>query len=208
MVPPNRSGSSASGRRLKVVRLIDEYDLYGVGDTLEEQWTAEENRLSLRKLADYFNEELIRSELERADTQLLNGEVENIYRLLTDDTVSSAERTRGRRRLEQAGVDVDELESDFVTYQAIRTYLLEHREAAYERRDVDPIEREVTNLQQLRGRVVSVADGKVKKLRDNGELTLGEFKTMVNIQILCEECNARFDVFELLERGGCRCEEE
>jgi len=107
------------------------------------------------------------------DTPLLEGEVENIYRLLTDETVSSAERTRGRRRLEQADVDVDKLEDDFVTYQAIRTYLTEYREAAYERRDVDPIEQEVSNLQQLRGRVVSVTDGKIEKLRDNEEFTLG-----------------------------------
>jgi len=37
MVPPDRSESSSSGRRFKVVRLMEEYDLYGVGDALEEQ---------------------------------------------------------------------------------------------------------------------------------------------------------------------------
>jgi len=147
------------------------------------------------------------SALKRTDAQLLDGEVENIYCLLTDESVSSAERTRGRRQLERMGVDVDVIEDDFVTYQAIRTYLTEYREVQYEREEKDPIEREVVNLQQLRGRVVSVTEGKVERLRDDGELTLDGFQTMVNVQILCEECNAQFDVFELLDRGGCRCEE-
>lgn len=36
---------------------------------------------------------------------------------------------------------------------------------------------------------------------------LGEIQTMVSVQILCDECNAQFDVFELLDRSGCRCDE-
>jgi hypothetical protein len=207
MAPTDRSDASAPDRQYKVLRLIGTYDLTGVGEELEELWTAEEDRQSLRQLADYFNQQLLRSALEETDAQLLDGEVENIYRLLTDESVSSAEQTRGRRRLERMGVDVDTLESDFVTYQAIRTYLTEYKEAEYAGEQMEPIEREVANLQQLRGRVVSVTEGKVENLRDNGELTLDGFQTMVNVQILCEECNAQFDVFELLERGGCRCEE-
>jgi hypothetical protein len=207
MVPTDESNASAPGRQFKVLRLIGAYDLEGVGEELEARWTAEEDRQSLRALADYFNRQLLGSALAETDVQLLDGEVENIYRLLTDETVSSAERTRGRRRLERADVDVDALEGDFVTYQAIRTYLTEYREAEYERSEQDLIERERANLQQLRGRVVSVTEGKVETLRDDGELTLDGFQTMVNVQILCEECNAQFDVFELLDRGGCRCEE-
>ena len=207
MAPTNRSDASAPDRQYKVLRLIGTYDLAGVGEELEELWTAEEDRQSLRQLADYFNQQILRSALEGTDSQLLDGEVENIYRLLTDESVSSAERTRGRRRLERAGVDVDSLESDFVTYQAIRTYLTEYKEAEYAREETDPIEREARNLQQLRGRAISVTEGKIERLRDDGELTLDEFQTMVKVQVLCEKCNAQFDVFELLDRGGCRCKE-
>lgn len=197
--------SSSGGRRGKVRRLIEEYDLHGIGEELEQSWTADEDRRSLRDLADYFNKQLLESTLDSVGVQYLNGEIENIYRLLTGDDVSNADRTRVRRRLERDGVDVDGLETDFLTYQAIRTYLKDHRGAEYTPTDTDPLEREATNIQQLRGRMAAVTEGKLEQLRDSGSLNLGEFRTLTEIQVVCEECNTQFDVVELLERGGCNC---
>jgi len=197
--------SHGRGRRSKVVRLLEEYDLSGLGAELEQLWTAEDDRYSLRDLAAYFNQHLLEQALDDANAQLLDGESENIYRLLTDDDVSSAERTRVLRRLERDGVDVETLESDFVTYQAIRTYLQDHRGAEYSPAETDPLERESTNLQQMRGRTAAVAEGKLEQLRDNTDLDLDEFRTLVNIQVVCEGCNTQYDVFELLDRGGCEC---
>ncbi|WP_336135202.1 rod-determining factor RdfA [Natronomonas amylolytica] len=199
------SESSGRGRRSKVVRLIEEYDLQGIGAELERYWTADEDRRSLRDLADYFNRHLLEAALDSAGVQHLDGETENTYRLLTDDDVSSADRTRVRRRLERDGVDVDELESDFVTYQAIRTYLKDHRGAEYTPDETDPLEREKANAQQLRGRMAAVTEGKLEQLRDGGHLTLGEFRTLAEIRVVCEDCNTQFDLVELLERGGCNC---
>lgn len=198
--------SQGRGRRSKVVQLLEKYDLHGLGTELEQLWTAEDDRYSLRDLAAYFNRHLVEQALEDANEQVLDGEDENIYRLLTDDKVSSAERTRVRRRLERDDVDIEALESDFVTYQAIRTYLQEHRGAEYTPAETEPLEREATNLQQMRGRTAVVTEGKLEQLRENNELVLNEFRTLVNIQVVCEGCNTQFDVFELLDRGGCECE--
>jgi hypothetical protein len=199
------SESSGRGRRSKVVRLIEEYDLQGIGAELEQYWTADEDRRSLRELADYFNRHLLEAALDSAGVQHLDGEIENTYRLLADDDVSSADRTRVRRRLERDGVDVDELESDFVTYQAIRTYLKDHRGAEYTPDETDPLEREQTNIQQLRGRMAAVTEGKIEQLRDSDSLELGEFRILTEIQVVCEDCNTQFDAVDLLERGGCNC---
>jgi hypothetical protein len=199
------SETTRGGRRSKVARLIEEYDLQGLGAELEQLWTAEEDRRSLRDLAASFNRKLLEQALEEANVQQLDGEVENTYRLLTDDDVSSAESTRIKRRLERDGVDVDSLSSDFVTYQAIRSYLKEHRGAEYTPSETDPLERETTNFQKLRGRMVSVTEGKLEQLRKNEEFTLGEFRTLADIQVVCEDCNTQFGVLELLERGGCNC---
>jgi hypothetical protein len=203
----DESTTSGRGRRSKVARLLEEYDLEGLGAELERLWTTEEGRRSLRDLADYFNRQLLQQTLEAETVQPLDGEVENIYRLLTDDEVSSADRTRIRRRLEREGVDVEALQDDFVTYQAIRTYLREYRDAEYTPAETVPLERQATNVQQLRGRMVAVTEGHLEQLRDSGELTLGEFRTLADIQVICEDCNTQFDVLELLERGGCDCPE-
>jgi hypothetical protein len=199
------SPASNRGRRSKVARLIEEYDLPGLGEELEQRWTAEEDRQSLRELTAYFNQQLLSQALKDANVQSLDGEVENTYRLLTNDDVSTGETTRIQRRLEREGIDVGELESDFVTYQAIRNYLKDHRGAEYTPPEQDPLDREETNVQKLRGRMVSVIEGNVEQLRDNDELTLGEFRTIADIRIVCEGCNTQFDVLELLDRGGCDC---
>lgn len=202
----DESESAGGGRRIKVVRLLDEYDLDGVGAELERFWTAEgEERRSLRDLAGYFNRELLRTAMAEAGLQPLAGEVENIYRLLTADDVTEADRTRTRRRLEREGVDVESLQRDFVTYQAIRTYLKEYRDAEYSPNERDPIERERENLQRLRGKTTTVIEGKLDQLESGGHITLGDFRTLVDIRVLCEDCGTRYEIGTLLERGGCDC---
>jgi hypothetical protein len=197
--------SSGRGRRSKVARLLDEYDLPGLGAELEQLWTAEEDRKSLRELARHFNRQLLGEALDEANVQYLDGELGNNYRLLTDDEVSSAESTRVNRRLERDGVDVDALENDFVTYQAIRNYLKDYRGAEYTPTETDPLEREATTVQKLRGRMATVTGGKLGQLRASDELTLGEFRTLADIRVICEDCNTQFDVLDLLNRGGCNC---
>jgi hypothetical protein len=204
------SGNPAkSGRRSKIVRLLDEYDLQGLGAKLERLWTATgDDRMSLRDLAELFNTELLRAALAEVDTQPLDGEIENMYRLLTDEEVTEADRTRAVRRLERRGIDVEQLERDFVTYQAIRSYLTEHRDASYASERRDRTETEQDSIQQFRGRMLTVIDSKLDQLERNGDLTLGEYQTLVDINVLCEECGAQYGIDELLDRGGCDCDRD
>lgn len=204
----DESEPAAKRRQSKVGRLIEEYDLEGFGAELERLWTADEDRRSLRDLADYFNRKLLSEALDESDIQPLDGELQNTYRLLTDEEVSSAEATRIKRRLERESVDVEQLLDDFVTYQAIRTYLKDHRGAEYTPDETDPLKRELTNFQKLRGRMESVTHGKLEQLRDSDQFTLGEFQTLANIQVVCEDCNNQFDILELLDQGGCYCNDQ
>ena len=199
------SSATQSGARSKVARLIKEHGLEGLGADMEARWTAEEDRMSLRALAAYFNQEVLRTRLEAAGITMLDGELENIYRLLTDDDVSAAERTQVRRRLQRDGLDVDAVEDHFVTYQAIRTYLTEYRDAEYVRDNRDPIEREVENVERLRGRVETVTSGKLEQLRERGDLSLGSFRTVVDVKVVCEDCHSQYGILDFLDRGGCDC---
>jgi len=203
------STGGGPGRPSKVASLLEAYDCSALGAELEAMWTAEQNRRTLRDLAAYFNTQLLRAAVERADEQLLDGEAENLYRLLTDDAVSSADRTRARRRLERIGVDVNELEEQFVSYQAIRTYLTNERGAEYTPdTDDDPVAREAENLRKVQGRTTAVVEGKLDQLRASGHLDLQEFRTIVDVRVICEECNTQYSVGELLDVGGCDCDAE
>jgi hypothetical protein len=197
---------STNGRRGKVARLIEQRSLDGVGDRLERRWTADgDERLSLRDLADVFNRELLRAAMVEAGMQPLDGDVENVYRLLTDDDVSGADQTRIERRLDREGVDVDRLRQEFVTYQAIRTYLKQHRGASYDPDTADQVESGKEHIQRLRGRVRTVTDSKLSQLRQTDDIELGSFRTLVQVNVLCEDCGTQYDVETLLDKGGCDC---
>ncbi|MFB6202501.1 MAG: rod-determining factor RdfA [Halorhabdus sp.] len=194
----------------KVARLIREYGLDELGDELESRWTAEgERRLSLRDLADLFNKRLLEAALLEAGMSTLEQNVDAIYRDLTAEDVSSGVRTDTRNRLERNGVDVDALESDFVTYQAIRSYLKEWRGAEYEQlTDTEKIQKDSDVIQRLQTRTESIAETRIENLRETGRIDVENFEVYTSVQVLCQHCGRQYEVTEFLEQGGCDCLDE
>ena len=122
--------------RTKVARVIREYGLEGLGARLEEAWTGVSGeRRSLRDLAEEFNEAVLEAALRDAGGSPLDFEVSGTYESLQSD--SNPEVTRARRRLEREGVAPESLERDFVTHQAIHTYLRNERDATLPEHDAD-----------------------------------------------------------------------
>lgn len=199
--------TDGAGPRGKVERVIEEYGLDGFGDELEHAWTAAdpEERESLRDLATRFNERVLEAALRNAGDTMLEGEVENTYHLLTDDGVSSGDRRRAERRLERQGIDVDGLRADFVSYQAIRTYLKEHRGAEQETSDANRRQKAVETVQRLRTRLVTVAEDRLQGLRSAGVVSIGEFRVILDLRVVCENCGTQQSFITLIEEGGCEC---
>ena len=52
---------------------------------------------------------------------------------------------------------------------------------------------------------MAVAENNLGHLRDAGELRLGEFTVLLEVQVLCEDCGASYSITDLLDRGGCDC---
>lgn len=208
MANSETAADTNSTPRSKVARLIDTYDLDGMGDEMEYLWTAEgDDRRSLRDLADYFNKRVLEQELSGTEIKPLDGEVENFLRLLTRDDVNNAEKTRARRRLEREGIDVDRLLDDFVTYQAIRTYLKNHRDATYSPDETDSTEKAKENLIQLRCRTARVTENKINQLARSDSLSMcGNVRATADVKIICEGCGSHWGIEDLLAEGGCSCD--
>lgn len=200
---------SGRGRRSKIARLIEEYELRGLGEELEERWTRSDNRSGLRQLAGYVNRELCKAVLAQNGVNPLEGETENTYRLLTDEDVSSGVRTQTRNQLEQQGIDVEKLEGDFVSKQAIHTYLTKYREAeppddnstATERRD-----RKINTIDRLRQRLINVTERSLEDLFNTDSIHIGDYNVVVTIRIHCRDCETRYSARELFTAGSCECE--
>jgi hypothetical protein len=196
--------------RSKVGRVIAEYELDGLGEELERRWLGDGfERQSLRDLADLFNHRVLRRAMLDAGMDPLEGEVENAYDLLTGDDVSEGVRTQARNRLERSGVDVESLQSDFVSHQAIHTYLRKYRGAEQsEEAAGDRIERTVSTVRRLESRTVAVVENSLQTLRNAGTVRLGPFDVLVDVRVFCSDCGRQYDVVDLLERGGCDCEDD
>ena len=192
------------GRRTKVARVIDERDLTGMGARLEAAWTGESgDRKSLRDLADEFNRAVLESSLRSVGSAPMEFEVSGAYRALSGEP--NADATRARRRLEREGVDVEALTSDFVTHQAVHTYLTRDRDAALPERDRDPRERKIESIEKLQGRLSAVTESALSSLAASGALDGDEYDVLVNVRTVCPDCGAGQPVSELVRQGGCDC---
>ncbi|MFU1783565.1 rod-determining factor RdfA [Haloarcula japonica] len=192
----------------KVAQLIETYELSSMGAELERAWLGENGqRQSLRDLADRFNRALLVAAIRDAGMDVIDGEPANFYRLLTDDDVSAGKRIEARNRLERGGIDVDTLEDQFVTYQAIRYYLTEVRGVSYESEsEAEQVEQERGTIDRLRSRVETIVRDTVDRLNTADKLTVGEYRVFVSIDIRCQDCGTRYSISDLLDRGGCDCE--
>ncbi|TKX77572.1 hypothetical protein EXE53_25855 [Halorubrum sp. SD626R] len=192
----------------KVARVIDAYELDGLGAELERRWTGEDgDRTSLRDLATLFNRRVLAAAMREAGHSAVESDVESAYASLTDEEAGSADRMRKRRDLEQAGVDVDVVLGDFVTHQAVHTYLTSYRDAELPDRSDERIDRKIETLERLQGRTAAVTESTVESLVDAGELTDHDYELLVDVRAICPDCGSDYPVGDLLRSGGCDCDD-
>lgn len=201
--------NSGDKRQSKVVRLIRTYELEGMGEELEARWLGTgETQNSLRELADYFNHRLLRAVMNEAGMSPLDGEAENAYRLLTDD-VSAGIRIQTRKRFEREGIDVDQLERDFVSHQAIYTYLTKYRNVQKDKAaNQDQFEKSAQTVQRLKNRLAAVTDKTLDSLQETDRITTGDIDVSVDVRAFCHDCGRQYEVRELIEAKGCDCKSD
>lgn len=189
----------------KVGRVAGEYTLGDVGEELAALWRGEDGEsYSLRDLQHYFNRRVLESELQSANVEVLDGELENTYRLLTDDDVSSGMRTQAAARLERDGVDVDDVRKDFVSHQSIHTHLRECLGAEKNPEPADRIASTRNTVGSLEARTEKIAANNLDRLAGE-EIDLDGFDVIVTTHVTCDECGRRHEFGDLLASGGCQC---
>jgi hypothetical protein len=186
----------------KVDRKAEEY---GLSDLNEELYHRHQERgASLRDLEAYVNMRMLDRVLEDTDIVLLDG-VESVYRVLAGDDVSEGKRAEIRSRLEHAGIDVDELESDFVTYQTVRKHLREALDVdTGARKTLDASDAD-TRIRRLQSRSEAVIAETLEQLRRGEKLKTGKLDLVMSVRVTCENCGDSYRLRELLDSGRCRC---
>lgn len=194
--------------RSKVGRVIVEYGLEELGEELERYWRGDGvKRRSLRDLATHFNQHILRAAMVEAGQNPLEGEPANIYRLLTSDDVTSGTRTNVERRLEREGIDIESLRDDFVSHQAIHTYLTDYCGVTLEdQMKGEPVDNAINRIQQLNARSKAVSESAIAGLLNQDEIYIGEHNVTIDAQVVCRDCNSQYDLVQFLQQGSCSCE--
>ncbi|UPV76760.1 hypothetical protein M0R89_21435 (plasmid) [Halorussus limi] len=204
-----KTEQTSTGHRSKVARVIGEYGLNGTGDELVASWTDQgDDQRSLRELADHLNQALLRTAMEDAGMNPLDGEVENFYRLLTDDETSAGNKTEAESTLRREGIAVEELQRNFVSHQAVHTYLTEYRDAEWESEtgERQRVEKTLDSVQRLQSRLTAVSEQNLQKLSNKELISVGDFDIFVDVNVFCEDCGTQRDIVDLLTERGCECE--
>jgi hypothetical protein len=191
----------------KVSRVAVDEGLVGVHEELRERWS-EPDGPSVRELTDEFNKRVLKSAIRSAGTLPLDGEVDNVYRLLSDDEVADAERVRTRKRLQQSGVDIERVEAELVSHQTMYRHLRDCLGTEYERDTKTPSERLAEwsqRLQALNSRTSNVTMQGIEHLDRHGAVEITAPTVTVDITVSCDECGAFFTAEEFLEEGACDC---
>lgn len=190
----------------KVGTASRDWGLDGIHDELAAGWR--EEGASVRELTDRFNRRLLRAGFRRADRTPIDGEIDNLYRVLTDEDVDAGSRTQARERLRRNGVPVETVEADFVSHQTIYRHLRNCLEISYEpegRTARDRRENWRERISALRARTATVADRGVGSLSDSGAIDVGSFDVLVDVNVICNDCGEFYDLDDLLDHGGCEC---
>jgi len=190
-------------RECKVDRVCEKWGLDNVDAKLREQ--RQNSEASLRDLESYFNQQVLEAAMREARAEMIDGEVENTYRLLTADDVSSGSRVEIKDRLRRSGMDPEAVTSDFVSYQTIRTHLQEclgvntSIESEFDISDAKNI------VFKLLSRTEVITERTIDRLRSSGHLTTGDINVTLSLRIVCTECGEEYTFSRLLKRGQCGC---
>ena len=203
------SSNENGAPRYKVGKVIERYSLDSMGSEREARWLGDgTDSHSLRELAAYFNEEVVRAAIAGTDRREVSSDIETLYHVLSGEDVSRAEQTRVRKELERDGIDVEQLEQDFVTHQAIHTYLTKGRAVQKETEPEDRLDNARQTINRLRSRLIAVSETTLDSLRQADAITLGSYDIFVEISVHCTDCGTHKNLFELLTDRGCDCPEQ
>lgn len=194
----------------KVERTAMEFDIL---DICSELIKRRQDGDSYRSIAAVLNSRIIEAELDRADVttdrsvhSALVGEniADEVYRVLRTDSESDIRRAELRARLTEAGVDVDRLESAFVSHVTVRSHLQDCVSV-----DTDssppPFEKTVNTTQWARTRASNVIQSTLDRAVETGQLQTGQLTAELFVRVTCESCGDTVYLTELLNEKSCSC---
>lgn len=189
---------NTTSTRPKIIRVIDKYDLDGIGDRMVTEWTKPEStRRSCRELAEFFNIRVLDAALREAGIIWDRSLVEECTAIIKD-----RDKSLTGFDLDSRGVDIDEVGEDMVSYQSIYTYLTECRDTEYER-EINDIHSRVKSLRQIETKAETIVTGIIAQSVTHDQVHGMEPEVEVTMECICNTCGSNTEMSVYLRNGGC-----
>ncbi|WP_338009452.1 rod-determining factor RdfA [Natronoglomus mannanivorans] len=185
----------------KVGRTIAAYNLFEFNNELRRR---KESGSSLRELAEFMNTRVVERALEDAGVDIV-GDPDDIYEKLTDDDVRSSQRKELESKLQQQGVDIEQLQSDFVSHQTMKWHLNDCLDIDTSRAATIDFERERGTIEWSQARCEKVISQSLSRLQQANELQTGSLHITQTVRVTCTDCNRTYKINDLLAERTCEC---
>lgn len=182
---------------------IKKYECSGLNDKLVRGYR--NGDASLRDLEKIINEEFTAAALRDAGSPA-GRNPSDITAVLQGQEGSRREKARLETQLEQAGIDVEQLEQDHISFRTVKTHLNEHLNVNTSRNESITLESASSIIEWAETRCTSVIERTIERLSNAGKATIGDnFTVNISPHITCYDCNSTIRVKQLIEENGCNC---
>lgn len=190
--------SENASTKMKLIRVMDKYDLEGLGDELVEQWTTTgPHRKSCRELADFFNTRVLDAALREEGIVWDKSLVEDCAVIIADK-----DRSLTGFDIQNRGVDTDDVEDDMLTYQTVHNYLTNIRGIDLNK-DPSGIRDRIDNLQQMQSKMETVASNTASRSINRDQIDGPVPSIEITAEYICKACGGRTKVTQYLQNRGC-----
>lgn len=187
----------------KIGRKTEQYELDGLSADLVGRYGTQD--ASLRDLAHYINISILEKVLSDIDADI-TGDPESIYVTMSGDDVDPTRQTTIRDQLIYAGIDVDDLERDFVSHQTVKKHLNKCLGVDTARNGVESIEEAQELIEWARSRDEQIITRVLERLQRTDVVSTGSVNVTHSVAVTCADCQRTYDVLELLHNGSCNCD--
>jgi len=197
------SDRSSNAPCCKIGRGIETYDCNGLNDELVHEYRDAD--ASLRDLERVINEAFTTAALEAAGSPT-DRDPADITAILRGDDESKRQQARLETELDQVGVDVDQLQRDYVSFRTVKTHLNEHLGIDTSRNESITLDSAESIIEWAETRCTGVIKRTLQRLSNADEATIGDdFTVNISPRITCHECNSTLTVREFVGNEGCSC---
>jgi hypothetical protein len=124
--------------------------------------------------------------------------------MLQGEDGSDVKRAELRARLRDKGVNVDDLETAFVSHVTIRSHLQECVNVQPAETTTD-FEKTVNTVRWARTRAENIIQNTLNSAVSTDDLQTGDIETELIVRATCEKCGDTFYIEELFDERQCSC---